>query len=81
MVGKVSEVEGYPFGADISGYVREDGFEPSVAVLCPKCCLRQPWAEEAEFGEPLDEEGMDSLIDEGVLCEACGLPVLDWNVH
>jgi hypothetical protein len=71
----------YRYGADISGYVRPDGFEPEVAVLCPDCCYRRAWAEEAQDGEPLDEESYDALIDMGVFCEACRRFASEWCIQ
>jgi hypothetical protein len=71
----------YEFGADISGYVRDDGFGPMLAVLCPECCRVPAWAEEAHAGEPLDEAGIDSLIELGVCCEACGATASEWHVQ
>jgi hypothetical protein len=71
----------YRWGADISGYVRADGFEPSAAALCPDCCHRPYWADEAEYGEPLDEDGLESLIDQGSFCEACGRPAAEWRIE
>jgi hypothetical protein len=80
-VSKVSEAGRYPYGADISGFVRPDGFSPMFAVLCPECCRFPGWAEEAQAGEPLDEAGMDSLGDLGVCCEACGAPASEWRIE
>ncbi len=71
----------YRYGADISGYVRPDGFGPSLAVLCPDCCHRRAWAEEAAEGEPMDEEGYDSLFEYGACCEACGRHVSEWRIQ
>lgn len=70
--------KGNAFGTDITGYVRPNGFTPSVAVLCPECCKRPSWVEEAEDGEPLDEDGYESLLIIGARCEACGRPASEW---
>jgi hypothetical protein len=69
------------YGADITGYVRPDGFEPSLAVLCPECCHRPKWADEAAGGEALTPEGWESLDRFAARCEACGEPAHSWRVH
>jgi hypothetical protein len=77
----VSESGRYPYGADISGYVRPNGVGPLFAVLCPDCCRAPAWAEEAQDGDPLDEAGVESIIDLGVCCEACGAPASEWRIE
>jgi len=67
----------YPWGVDITGWARPDGFVPRISVLCPECAETDPWAAEAAEGVPFTPAGWDSL--EGP-CVACGALWRDWDV-
>jgi hypothetical protein len=62
-------------GLDVTGWSDQDGFSPSVAVVCPGCA-----SEWHAGGQELTHEEWESLAKFSARCVVCGQPSTAWRI-